>query len=146
MLGGAFPKRHRVDCGMIAIICKVPVLGRHKWYQSHMFFRYPWVQSAYRITLPTDVVEFSVKTILLKMRLRDLSRSAFYSLPMCFSPLTFASFVFSLLSTSLSFRFLRGWTISGLYPNRSVLREFIVINVSKNPLLVVSRRNVLHDA
>jgi hypothetical protein len=29
-LGGAFPKRHHVDCGVIAIICKVPVLGRHK--------------------------------------------------------------------------------------------------------------------
>jgi hypothetical protein len=29
MLGGAFPKRHHVDCGMITIICKVPVLGRH---------------------------------------------------------------------------------------------------------------------
>jgi hypothetical protein len=28
-LGGAFSKRHRVDCGLIAIICKVPVLGRH---------------------------------------------------------------------------------------------------------------------
>jgi hypothetical protein len=28
-LGGAFPKRHHVDCGVIAIICKVPVLGRH---------------------------------------------------------------------------------------------------------------------
>jgi hypothetical protein len=39
---------------------------------------------------------------------------------MCFSPLTFASFVFSLLSTSLSFRFLHGWTISCLYPNRFV--------------------------
>jgi hypothetical protein len=28
-LGGAFPKRHHVDCGVIAIICKVPVLGRY---------------------------------------------------------------------------------------------------------------------
>jgi hypothetical protein len=28
-LGGAFPKRHHVDCGMIAIICKVPILGHH---------------------------------------------------------------------------------------------------------------------
>jgi hypothetical protein len=28
-LGGAFPKRHHVDCGLNAIICKVPVLGRH---------------------------------------------------------------------------------------------------------------------
>jgi hypothetical protein len=36
-LGGAFPKRHHVDCGLIAIICKVPVLGRYKWYQSPGF-------------------------------------------------------------------------------------------------------------
>jgi hypothetical protein len=28
-LGGAFPKRHHVDCGLIAIICKVPILGRY---------------------------------------------------------------------------------------------------------------------
>jgi hypothetical protein len=28
-LGGAFPKRHRANCGVIAIICKVPILGRH---------------------------------------------------------------------------------------------------------------------
>jgi hypothetical protein len=35
-LGGAFPKRHHVDCGLIAIICKVPVLGRYKWYQSQV--------------------------------------------------------------------------------------------------------------
>jgi hypothetical protein len=28
-LGGAFPKRHRANCGMIAIIRKVPILGRH---------------------------------------------------------------------------------------------------------------------
>jgi hypothetical protein len=107
------------------------------------FCRYPLVQSACRITLPMDVAESSVKTILLKMRWIVLSRSAFYSLSMCFSPLTFASFVFSLLSTSLSFRFLRGWTISCLYPNRSVLREFIIVNVSNNLLLVVSRRNRL---
>jgi hypothetical protein len=36
-LGGAFPKRHHVDCGVIAMICKVPVLGRYKWYQSPGF-------------------------------------------------------------------------------------------------------------
>jgi hypothetical protein len=29
-LGGAFPKRHHVDCGVIAMICKVPVLGRYE--------------------------------------------------------------------------------------------------------------------
>jgi hypothetical protein len=28
-LGGAFPKRHHVDCGVIAIIYKVPILGRY---------------------------------------------------------------------------------------------------------------------
>jgi hypothetical protein len=28
-LGGAFSERHHVDCGVIAIICKVPILGRH---------------------------------------------------------------------------------------------------------------------
>jgi hypothetical protein len=30
LLGGAFPKRHRPNCGVIAIIHKVPILGRHK--------------------------------------------------------------------------------------------------------------------
>jgi hypothetical protein len=30
VLGGAFPKRHHVYCGLIAIICKVSVLGRHR--------------------------------------------------------------------------------------------------------------------
>jgi hypothetical protein len=35
-LGGAFPKRHHVDCGLIAMICKVPILGHHKWYQSQV--------------------------------------------------------------------------------------------------------------
>jgi hypothetical protein len=29
-LGGAFPKQHHIDCGVLAIICKVPVLGRHR--------------------------------------------------------------------------------------------------------------------
>jgi hypothetical protein len=49
-----------------------------------------------------DVVESSVKTILLKMRWIDLSRYVFYSLPLCFSPLTFASFESSLLPPSSS--------------------------------------------
>jgi hypothetical protein len=35
--GGAFPKRHRVDCGVFAIICKVSVLGRHM-PPRHPFF------------------------------------------------------------------------------------------------------------
>jgi hypothetical protein len=41
-LGGAFPKRHHVDCGVIAIICKVPILGRYKWYQSQGFVDTRW--------------------------------------------------------------------------------------------------------
>jgi hypothetical protein len=64
------------------------------------FCRYPRVRSAYRITLPVVVVESSVKTIFAKMRWIALSRSAFYSLPMCFSPLTFASFESSLSPSS----------------------------------------------
>jgi hypothetical protein len=36
-LGGAFLKRHRVNFGVTAMICKVPVLGHHKWYQSPGF-------------------------------------------------------------------------------------------------------------
>jgi hypothetical protein len=69
------------------------------------FCRYPRVRSACRITLPMVVVEASVKTILLKMSWIDLSSSAFYSLPMCFSPLPFANFESSLLPTSLSLGF-----------------------------------------
>jgi hypothetical protein len=45
------------------------------------FCRYPRVQSACRITLPTDVVVSSVKTIFLKMSWIGLNRSIFYSLP-----------------------------------------------------------------
>jgi hypothetical protein len=30
LLGGAFPRRHRANCGVIAIIRKVPILGRHR--------------------------------------------------------------------------------------------------------------------
>jgi hypothetical protein len=107
------------------------------------FCRYPRVRSACRITLPMVVVESSVKTILLKMRWIDLSRSAFYSLPLCFSPLTFVNFESSFLPRSSSLGSHVGWTISCLYPNRFVLRKFIIVNVSKNPLLVVSRRNLL---
>jgi hypothetical protein len=33
-LGGAFPKRHHVDCGVIAIICKVPNLGASHFLPS----------------------------------------------------------------------------------------------------------------
>jgi hypothetical protein len=102
LLGGAFPKRHRANCGVIAIIRKVPILGRHKLVSEPRFCRYPRVRSACRITLPMVVVVSRVKTILLKMRWIALSRSAFYSLPMCFSPLTFPSFESSLLPTSSS--------------------------------------------
>jgi hypothetical protein len=143
LLGGAFPKRHRANCGVFAIIRKVPIFGASQVVSEPRFCRYPRVRFAYRITLLMVVVESSVKTISLKMRWIALSRSAFYSLPMCFSPLTFASFESSLLPSSSSFRFPRGWTISCLYPNRSVLRKFIVVNASKNPLLVVSTRNLL---
>jgi hypothetical protein len=65
------------------------------------FCRYPWVCSACRITLPMVVFVSSVKTILVKMRWIALSRSEFYSLPICFSPLTFASFESSLLPSSV---------------------------------------------
>jgi hypothetical protein len=105
VLGGVFPKRHRVNCGVNAIIRKVPIFGASQVVSEPRFCRYPWVHSAYRITLPMVVVESSVKTILLKMCWIDLSRSAFYSLPMCFSPLTFANFESSLLPTSLSLGF-----------------------------------------
>jgi hypothetical protein len=33
----AFPKRHHANCGVMAIIHKVLILGRHKWYQSQGF-------------------------------------------------------------------------------------------------------------
>jgi hypothetical protein len=36
-LGGAFPKRHRANCGVIAIIRKVPILGRHTPRPGHSF-------------------------------------------------------------------------------------------------------------
>jgi hypothetical protein len=86
------------------------------------FCRYLRVHSACRITLPMVVVESSVKTISLKMRWIALSRSAFYSLPMCFPPLSFASFESSLLPSS-SFRIQHGWMISCLYPNRIVFES-----------------------
>jgi hypothetical protein len=92
----AFPKRHRANCGVIAIIHKVPILGHHKLVSEPRFCRYPRVRSACRITLPMVVVQSSVKTTLLKMRWIALSRSTFYSLPLCFSSLTFASFKSSL--------------------------------------------------
>jgi hypothetical protein len=66
LLGGAFPKRHRANYGVFAIIRKVPILGRHKLVSEPRFCRYPRVRSACRITLPMVVVESSVKSILLK--------------------------------------------------------------------------------
>jgi hypothetical protein len=104
--------------------------------------------------LPTDVVESSVKTILLKMRWIDLISSAIFFLPLCFAPLTFASFESSLLTTSLSSRSARGWTISCLYPNRFVSSEglhcqceqaSLVGGVEKKPLVSgVARINTVY--
>jgi hypothetical protein len=37
-LGGAFPKRHRVDCGVSAMICKVAILRRHRFLPSSLPF------------------------------------------------------------------------------------------------------------
>jgi hypothetical protein len=74
-----------------------PGFGASQVVSEPRFCRYPRVQSALRITSPTDVVESSIKTILLKMRWIDLSSSAFFSLSLCFSFLTFASFEFFLL-------------------------------------------------
>jgi hypothetical protein len=72
-LGGAFPKRHHVDCGLIAIICKVPVLGRYKLVSEPGFVdTHGSSQSACRLTLPTDVVVSIVKTIFVK---NELDRS-----------------------------------------------------------------------
>jgi hypothetical protein len=113
-LGGAFTKRHHVDCGLSAIICKVPIFGALQVVSEPRFCRYPQVQSAYRITLPTAELSLVSKLFLLKKSWIDLSRSAFFSLPLCFSSLTSLSFESSLLPTSLSFRFPRGWTISCL--------------------------------
>jgi hypothetical protein len=101
-LGGAFPKRHHVDCGVIAIICKVPVFGVLQVVSEPRFCRYPRVQSACRITLPTDVVESSVKTSLLKMRWIVLNRSIFFSLPTLLLSSYLCEFEFSFLPTSLS--------------------------------------------
>jgi hypothetical protein len=81
------------------------------------FFRYPRVRSACRITLPMVVVLSRVKTILLKMRWIDLSRSAFYSLPLCFSPLTFA--VLSRLS------YLPLWVLGSYMGGRSLAFNLI---------------------
>jgi hypothetical protein len=78
LLGGAFPKRHRANCGVIAVIRKVPILGRHKQGQHQaagsgagkasiaeieevMMIEETWMQPylAYMInkTLPGDTVE-----------------------------------------------------------------------------------------
>jgi hypothetical protein len=77
------------------------------------FCWYPRVRSAYRLTLPMVVVVSSVKTILLKTHWIVLSRSAFYSLPMCFSPLTSTSFESSFLPTSSSLgSYVGGWSLA----------------------------------
>jgi hypothetical protein len=150
-LGGAFSKRHHVDFGVIAMICKVPVFWALQVVLEPRFCRYPRVQSTCRITLPTYVVESTVKTIFLKMRWIDLSRSVFFSLPMCFSPLTFVSFVFS-LAYFFEFRFLCG--LDDLFPfnliglifggistedHRRSEQASLVGGVENDFLLVVSR-------
>jgi hypothetical protein len=35
LLGGVFPKRHRANCGVFAIIRKVSILGRHSLRRYH---------------------------------------------------------------------------------------------------------------
>src|SRR6266480_332936 len=50
----AFPKRHHACYGGSAVIRKVTILGRYKWYQSQVE-RYPRVLSACRITSPMVV-------------------------------------------------------------------------------------------
>jgi hypothetical protein len=39
-LGGAFPKRHHLDCGGSAIICKVPVFGRYTMAHQEISKKY----------------------------------------------------------------------------------------------------------
>jgi hypothetical protein len=112
LVGGAFRKRHRVNCGVNAIIRKVPIFGASQVVSEPRFCRYPRVRSACRLTLPTVVVVSSVKTILVKMRWIALSRSEFYSLPICFSPLTFASFESSLLPSSVLGSYMGGWSLA----------------------------------
>jgi hypothetical protein len=74
--------------------------GASQVVSEQRFCRYLRVRSTCRITLPMVVVVSSVKSTLLKTRWIVLSRSTFYSLPLCFSSLTFASFKSSLLPSS----------------------------------------------
>jgi hypothetical protein len=107
VLGGAF-QMTSCELWCDCFIRKVPIiLGRHRWYQSSGFVN---TRESCRITLPMDIVESSVKMILLKTSWIDMSSSTFYSLPSCFYPLTIASFESSLLPASLRFRFcVGGW-------------------------------------
>jgi hypothetical protein len=97
-LGGVFPKRHP----------RGGDFGASQVVSEPRFCRYPRVQSACRITLPTDVIVSSVKTILLKMCWIDLSSSEFFSLPSMLSPLTFTSFESPFLPSSSICRFYVG--------------------------------------
>ena len=92
-------------------------MGRHKVVSELRFIDAPLARSACRLTLPTDVVVFNVKTYFLKIRWIDLISSIFLLTPML-SPLTLR--VLSLLSylEVLSLRLPRGLDDLCLYPNR----------------------------
>jgi hypothetical protein len=105
------------------------------------FCRYPRVQSACRLILPTDELSLVSKLFLLKMRWIVLSSSAFFSLPSLLLCSYLCEFCVLFLAYLFEFGFLRGWTISCLCPNRSDHREFIIVIVSNHPLLVVSRKS-----
>jgi hypothetical protein len=88
------------------------------------------------------------------MRWIDLSRSAFYSLPLCFSPLTFASFESSLLPTSSSLgSYVGGRSLAFILIGRSLKvhhrqceQESIVGGVEKEPLVGgVDRINMMKE-
>jgi hypothetical protein len=77
-LGGAFPKRHHVDCGVFAIICKVLVLGRyigklHKsWPGGHVYMLVvvdkftKWVEAALVTTQDSTAVINFIKSIIFR--------------------------------------------------------------------------------
>ena len=62
----ASQNRYRADFGGFAGILMVPVLGCHKLVSEPQVDGTPLVRFDCRLTLPTDVVESSVKTYFLK--------------------------------------------------------------------------------